>query len=595
MRRRSVLTACLCALLLLVTIFAFCSKIHVGHAAVINVPQDCSTIQEAITGSSDGDTIKINRRSGESQSVYYERLVIDKQLTLVGESRQTVIIDGGGLGTVVRIQAHNVEIRNVTIRNAGQKYSGIRANGYSYLTIANNTLETNKKGIVLLNSYYNTIVHNLLFDNSAEGISLSESVGNNVSENSVSDSTYGIKLSSTNATFVVGNAASDTAYGIYLEYSSNDTVDSNIMLRNRVDGIFPHACHDVIVSNNEISESAYGVQLYNSDTITVLGNNATDNSYGVYLAYSGPSNTIENNTISTNDWGVALYSSSGNTLKGNELSSNTYGVDPVTESDNNLVYHNNFINNTEQVVWNPDCHNTWDNGYPSGGNYWSDYTGVDEKSGPGQDQPGSDGLGDTNYGIDPMNKDRYPLIIPWGIIHDVAVINVTSSATTVYAGDTVCITVVTENQGTEIETFNITAKYENTTYGIVETVGAAQVTDLAPDANVTLTFTWNTTNVQACTIYTITAEADTTFGERDTSDNTYTDGTIKVKIPGDVDEDGDVDIEDLSMIARAWGTTPAWPHGTDWHQWNPECDINHDEKVDAHDLAVASGNFGITC
>jgi len=58
--------------------------------------------------------------------------------------------------------------------------------------------------------------------------------------------------------------------------------------------------------------------------------------------------------------------------------------------------------------------NVWNDGYPSGGNYWSDYTGVDEKSGPNQDQPGSDGIGDTPYFIDGYNQDRYPLMYPRG-------------------------------------------------------------------------------------------------------------------------------------------------------------------------------------
>src|SRR5438552_18247804 len=53
----------------------------------------------------------------------------------------------------------------------------------------------------------------------------------------------------------------------------------------------------------------------------------------------------------------------------------------------------------------------WDDGYPSGGNFWSDYTGVDNCSGPNQDVcPDPDGIGDTPYTIDANNSDRYPLI-----------------------------------------------------------------------------------------------------------------------------------------------------------------------------------------
>jgi nitrous oxidase accessory protein NosD len=65
------------------------------------------------------------------------------------------------------------------------------------------------------------------------------------------------------------------------------------------------------------------------------------------------------------------------------------------------------------VNTSPAQSNTWDNGYPSGGNYWSDYSGVDEYSGPYQNETGSDGIGDTPYIIDEKNCDRYPLITPF--------------------------------------------------------------------------------------------------------------------------------------------------------------------------------------
>jgi parallel beta-helix repeat protein len=83
-------------------------------------------------------------------------------------------------------------------------------------------------------------------------------------------------------------------------------------------------------------------------------------------------------------------------------------------SSNNIIYHNNFIDNTKQVyILESGYGNLWDAGYPSGGNYWSDYTGIDEYSGSGQNETGSDGIGDTPYVIDENNQDNYPLMNPW--------------------------------------------------------------------------------------------------------------------------------------------------------------------------------------
>jgi len=57
--------------------------------------------------------------------------------------------------------------------------------------------------------------------------------------------------------------------------------------------------------------------------------------------------------------------------------------------------------------------NVWDDSYPSGGNYWSNYAGTDLYSGPYQNITGSDGIGDTPYIIDANNRDNYPLMQPY--------------------------------------------------------------------------------------------------------------------------------------------------------------------------------------
>jgi len=73
-----------------------------------------------------------------------------------------------------------------------------------------------------------------------------------------------------------------------------------------------------------------------------------------------------------------------------------------------LIHHNNFIN--AQNAYDA-CSNIWNNSYPSGGNYWGDYSGVDGYSGPGQNISGGDGIGDTPYSIPGgSNQDGYPLM-----------------------------------------------------------------------------------------------------------------------------------------------------------------------------------------
>ena len=125
---------------------------------------------------------------------------------------------------------------------------------------------------------------------------------------------------------------------------------------------------------------------------------------------------ILDNKIVNNGIGIHVTDSSSlNKIIDNNVSGNQIGIVIDDGSASNSIYHNLF-NNTENV-FNSEINNQWDNGYhdgyyPDGGNYWSDYDGVDEFSGPDQDQPGRDHVGDTPYVIsdDPLVVDQYPLM-----------------------------------------------------------------------------------------------------------------------------------------------------------------------------------------
>jgi len=102
-----------------------------------------------------------------------------------------------------------------------------------------------------------------------------------------------------------------------------------------------------------------------------------------------------------------------NTIRDNVVERNNCGIQIGSynwPASNNLIYHNYVIDNSVQAgIWG-NTNNLWDNGYPSGGNYWSDLPYKDLKSGPNQDQPGSDGINDAPYLINSTSKDRYPLV-----------------------------------------------------------------------------------------------------------------------------------------------------------------------------------------
>lgn len=166
--------------------------------------------------------------------------------------------------------------------------------------------------------------------------------------------------------------------------------------------------------------------------------------------------------------------------------------------------------------------------------------------------------------------------------HDVEVVGVAASMLEAYAGNVVNITVSVENNGGMAEDVDVIAYYNDSA---IETLAIAS---LAADATVELTFNWNTSEVIPGVNYTIWAEASLVEGEANVTNNIFVDGEVHVKLPGDVDGDGDVDGFDLTRMCGAYGALSGTPN------WDEACDITRDGVIDGFDLTPAAGNYGKT-
>ena len=357
-----------------------------------------------------------------------------------------------------------------------------------------------------------------------------------------------------------------------------------------------------------IVQNASGCKIYdnimslmNTNAIAFQGTNAASNqvysnifqqdAIGVDVTSSSQSNTITQNIFKLSTTGLKVETS-GNIICENMMSNNQLGMSLVN-SDNNTIYHNDFVDNTYavQMSFTTSTGNKWDNGYPQGGNYWSTYTGADQKKGPNRDIPGSDGIGDTPYMVAVNNTDNYPLIKPFNE-HNVGIASFFVAKTVIFQGFTCNMTVSILNYGLYNETFDLTIWANQTRITLHPMV-------LTNRSSTQTTFVWNTTGIPYGK-YTIMSVVDTVPGETDTSDNNCTGGWVWVSGVGDLTggtpnaldfvPDKKVDITDVALTAKFFGQkAPPAPSN---------CDVSGstvgvpDGKIDITDVATVAKHFG---
>jgi parallel beta-helix repeat protein len=265
------------------------------------------------------------------------------------------------------------------------------------------------------------------------GIYLTYTGRANITANTIGwNAQYGLySIESTNVTLSGNNVTSNGQYGAYLRYATNVTLSGNNVTSNGWYGIYLVSPTDAAVVGNSVSGNGHGVFLWFSYNATIVGNHATSNmGHGVFLSSSTETTIGGNNLTSNTGRGIYLYSSTNATVLNNNLSANGYGV-YVDSSTGIRLHHNNLLGNVQQALDTQGIENYWDDGYPSGGNYWSDYTGGDDCSGPGQDVcPDPDGIGDIPYVIDADSQDRYPSMEAYGFTNTPPVASFDASPST---------------------------------------------------------------------------------------------------------------------------------------------------------------------
>ncbi len=256
------------------------------------------------------------------------------------------------------------------------------------------------------------------------GVKLVDVANGRVENSTISDNTLGIYtigglgFSSSNVA-VFNNDLLHNGNGLSLYGASNVTVSHNRILRNGVGINF--GLTNATISGNEISNNnGKGITGYGSHV--AVSDNDISYSRLSGIVISGYDVRISANRVFSNAGGIGLSGVHEGEISENTVSNNWDGGIGVAESREVVVRHNNIVDNgflqaTNGLGDGEGEPSSWDDGYPGGGNFWSDYVGVDNCSGPGQDVCSDpDGLGDTPYLVEEFSRDQYPLVMPFETI-----------------------------------------------------------------------------------------------------------------------------------------------------------------------------------
>ena len=228
-------------------------------------------IQTAIDSASVNSTILV------SGGTYYENLVVYKPLRLIGASSSDTIIDGGGLGTVIKVNSSNVEISGFTIRNALSYSQGIYLSGVSHVNITSNIINAASDG---------------------DGVSLDGSNNNTITGNTFSGNLYAVNATNSKYNLVARNIAASNTVGVQL-WNARYNVVANNSFNHGETGLYMYkGTGNLLVRNIAVKNSEIGVDIVNSTGNTIIENSLEINRFGIDIQFSQGNTFYHNNVVS---------------------------------------------------------------------------------------------------------------------------------------------------------------------------------------------------------------------------------------------------------------------------------------------------------
>ncbi len=340
-----------------------------AFAATVTVGSGGDGLIEAVAAAAPGDTLRL--APGEHRGP----VVIEKPLTIEGESFETTKVTGNGQGSVFMVLAPNVTIRGLRITGSGTNSTGIDAGiyveqGADDPVIERNWLDRNLFGVTL------------------HGPHRARVIGNRISNRDdlwLNNRGNGVHLWNSTETLIARNEITGGRDGIFIQLGRDNTVADNRFERLRFAVHFMYSKQGAVTGNVSIGNHI-GYALMYSDRLQVRDNvSAHDRDQGLMLNSARKAEVRDNYVYGISGKCLFLYLALQNRLEGNRFESCGIGVH-VTGSDANVIAGNAFIGSRVQMRYSGTKVYEWS--ADGAGNYWSDNTAFDLNG---------DGIADTAY------------------------------------------------------------------------------------------------------------------------------------------------------------------------------------------------------
>jgi len=287
------------------------STLYVGSG------QAYTTVQDAIDVANKGDTVRV------FAGIYYENVIVNKSVTLIGSGTSKTKIDGGGISNVIVVIADWVNISGFHLINSrlDSSYAGININNLKNCNISNNNLSYNRNGILLTYSQNISIYNNEIIDNDFQGIRVENSNHVSIIQNNIDlNERTGIALNWAHNNSVINNNITSTNYGgLTIQESDDNEIINNRILSNAWNGFYLGACDRNKIHKNNIS---------------------SNDGSGIYILDSSKLNNISHNIIKLNAWRGILHYCSNNKIVNNHIENGIFIRGKYVKIHNNTIQKN---------------------------------------------------------------------------------------------------------------------------------------------------------------------------------------------------------------------------------------------------------------